>query len=143
MSLTSFMSPSAEPGAVQRADVLAAACPSRAVLQHVTSRWGILILLVLMRGTHRFSELRCKVGGVSEKMLVQSLRALDSDGFVHRQSYADLPLRVEYSLTSLGVEVAMHVEALTDWIEGNLPRIGAKTRRLPTTRGDESPVGLG
>ena len=131
MSLTSFVSQSSERGARRRADVLTAACPSRAVLQHVTSRWGILILLVLMQGTHRFSELRRKVGGVSEKMLAQSLQALDSDGFVLRKAHGEVPPRVEYSLTSLGFELALHVEALTDWIEGNLPRIGAQTQRVP------------
>jgi DNA-binding HxlR family transcriptional regulator len=92
-------------------------------LQHVTSRWGLLVLLVLMKGTLRFGELRQNLGGVSEKMLTQSLRTLENDGFVLRQSYDEISPRVEYSLTSMGVEVALHVEALTDWIEGNLPRI--------------------
>jgi DNA-binding HxlR family transcriptional regulator len=122
MSLPSLSSPPA-PGTGRRGQVLSVNCPSREVLQHVTSRWGILVLLVLLKGTHRFGELRQNVGGVSEKMLTQSLRALENDGFVLRQSYDEVSPRVEYSLTSTGVEVALHVEALTDWIEGNLPRI--------------------
>ena len=61
-------------------------CPSREVLKHVTSRWGVLILVALRQGTHRFSDLRRKMGGVSEKMLAQSLQALEQDGFVNRVS---------------------------------------------------------
>ncbi len=122
MSLPSLSSPAAL-GTGRRGEVLSADCPSRNVLQHVTSRWGLLVLLVLMKGTCRFGELRRNLGGVSEKMLTQSLRALENDGFVLRQSYDGVPPRVEYSLTSTGIEVALHVEALTDWIEGNLPRI--------------------
>ena len=60
----------------QRAEVLAADCPSRAVLAHITSRWGVLVLVVLLDGTHRFSQLRRAIGGVSEKMLAQTLDAL-------------------------------------------------------------------
>ena len=66
----------------QRGALLSAACPSRDVLKHVTSRWGTLLLLVLMGGVHRFSELRRKIGGVSEKMLAQSLKWLEADGLV-------------------------------------------------------------
>ena len=140
MTLPSLSSPAA-PGTGRRGQVLSTACPSREVLQHVTSRWGLLVLLVLMKGTHRFGELRQNVGGVSEKMLTQSLRALENDGFVLRQSYDEVSPRVEYSLTSMGVEVALHVEALTDWIEGNLPRIlrdGADTA-APKRRLQQAP----
>ncbi len=65
-------------------DVNAPACPSRLVLEHVTSRWGVLALAALWERTHRFSELRRRVGGVSEKMLAQTLQTLERDGFVHR-----------------------------------------------------------
>jgi DNA-binding HxlR family transcriptional regulator len=70
------------------------------VLKHVTSRWGVLILVAL-RGPHRFSDLRRKMGGV-EKMLAQSLQALEQDGFIDRVSYPVVPPHVEYSLTPLG-----------------------------------------
>ncbi|RQP22684.1 winged helix-turn-helix transcriptional regulator [Piscinibacter terrae] len=103
--------------------VFATDCPSRAVLQHVTSRWGLLILLLLLKGSRRFSELRHGIDGVSEKMLAQSLRALEADGFVIRTVQEQVPPRVEYGLSAIGVEVALHVEALADWIEANLPRI--------------------
>lgn len=72
---------------------------------------------------HRFSALRRRVGGVSEKMLAQTLTTLEHDGFVERTAYAEVPPRVEYRLTPLGVEVAERVEGLVTWIEENLPRV--------------------
>jgi DNA-binding HxlR family transcriptional regulator len=99
------------------------ACPSRGVLEHVTSRWGVLVLITLREGTHRFSELRRAVAGVSEKMLAHTLRDLEVDGFVRREAFPVIPPRVEYTLTSMGRQVAKHVEALADWIEVNMPRV--------------------
>ncbi len=110
---------------MQRGDLFSEHCPSREVLKHVTSRWGVLILVALLGGTHRFSDLRRKVGGVSEKMLAQTLQWLEADGFVDRRSYPVVPPHVEYSLTPLGREVGEKVEMLADWIEFNLPRIVA------------------
>ncbi len=104
-------------------NLFAEQCPSRDVLKHVTSRWGVLILVALQGGTHRFSDLRRKMGGVSEKMLAQTLQWLEADGFVNRKSYPVVPPHVEYSLTPLGCEVAEKVAGLADWIEGNLPRV--------------------
>ncbi len=111
--------------ALRRGNVLAALCPSRQVLNDVTSRWGVLVLLVLMGGTHRFSELRRRIGGVSEKMLAQTLQALERDGFVARVSFPVVPPHVEYSLTELGTQVGTRVNELVGWIEGNLPAIMA------------------
>ena len=108
-----------------RGNVMAAACPSRQILQHLTSRWGVLILVALREGTHRFSDLRRKMGGVSEKMLSQSLQALEQDGFVNRVSYPVVPPHVEYSLTPMGIEVSEKVAALADWIEVNTPKVMA------------------
>jgi DNA-binding HxlR family transcriptional regulator len=105
------------------ADLQAAHCPSRSVLDHVTSRWGTLILLVLQERTYRFSELRQRVGGVSEKMLAQTLRVLEQDGFVKRQAFAEVPPRVEYELTAMGREIAVHLANLGGWIEANLERV--------------------
>ena len=100
-----------------------AGCPLRIILQHVTSRWGVLVLVALIAGTHRFSDLRRKIGGVSEKMLAQTLQFLEQDGFVIRKSYPVVPPHVEYSLSPMGLEVAGHVEVLADWIEANLQKI--------------------
>ena len=113
---------------VQRGNLLAQACPSREVLKHVTSRWGVLILMVLESGTHRFSELRRKIGGVSERMLAQSLQWLEGDGLVSRIAYDVVPPHVEYSLTPLGREAAEKVRGLADWIEVNLPKIAAASK---------------
>ena len=110
---------------MRRGDLFAEKCPSRDVLKHVTSRWGVLILVALLGGTHRFSDLRRKTAGVSERMLAQTLKWLESDGFVARKAYPVVPPHVEYSLTPLGHQVALKVEALADWIEGNLPQIMA------------------
>ena len=76
-----------------------------------------------MERVHRFSELRREVGGVSEKMLAQTLRSLEADGFVDRVSLPAIPPHVEYSLSPLGRKVAKRVGALTDWIEESLPEI--------------------
>ena len=107
----------------EKGDLFAAPCPSRDVLAHVSSRWGVLILIALRSGTHRFSELRRKIDGVSEKMLSQTLQSLTADGFVLRVSHPVVPPFVEYSLTPMGTEVAERVTGLADWIEINLPRI--------------------
>ena len=106
-----------------RGDLFAEECPSRDVLKHVTSRWGVLLLVALLAGTHRFSELRRKVNGISEKMLAQTLQWLEGDGFVERISYPVVPPHVEYTLTPLGQEIGRKVESLADWIETNLPTI--------------------
>ncbi|ENM2867157.1 winged helix-turn-helix transcriptional regulator [Citrobacter koseri] len=109
-------------------NLFAEQCPSREVLKHVTSRWGVLILVALRDGTHRFSDLRRKMGGVSEKMLAQSLQALEQDGFIHRVSYPVVPPHVEYSLTTLGEQVSEKVAVLADWIELNLPQVLAQRK---------------
>ena len=106
-----------------RGDLFAEKCPSRDVLKHVTSRWGVLLLVALLAGTHRFSDLRRKVNGISEKMLAQTLQWLEGDGFVQRISYPVVPPHVEYTLTPLGQEIGKKVESLADWIETNLPAI--------------------
>ena len=110
---------------MRRGDLFAEKCPSRDVLKHVTSRWGVLVLVALLGGTHRFSDLRRKTAGVSERMLAQTLKWLEGDGLVVRKAYPVVPPHVEYSLTPLGREVALKVEALADWIEVNLPQIMA------------------
>jgi DNA-binding HxlR family transcriptional regulator len=101
-------------------DVNAAACPSRGVLEHITSRWGVLILAALLDGTYRFSELRRAVGGVSEKMLAQTLQTLERDGFVRREAHSVIPPRVYYSLTALGEQAARQVWSLARWSEAHV-----------------------
>ncbi|WP_327684036.1 winged helix-turn-helix transcriptional regulator [Kitasatospora sp. NBC_00458] len=97
-------------------------CPSRGVLEHVTSRWGVLVLGALDERGYRFSELRRRITGVSEKMLAQTLQTLERDGFVLREAHPVIPPRVDYSLTPLGREAARLVSTLAHWSEA---RVGA------------------
>lgn len=110
----------------QRGNLLAPDCPSRPVLQHLTSRWGALVMIALAIGPHRFAALRRRIGGVSERMLAQTLQDLQTDGFVLRTAHPVMPPHVEYELTPLGREAADHVVALSGWIEAALPRILAE-----------------
>ena len=108
---------------IGRGDLMATACPSREVLRHVTSQWGVLVLIALENGTHRFSALRRRIGGVSERMLAQTLQWLEGDGLVDRVAYKVVPPHVEYSLTPLGLQAAEKVRALADWIETSMPAV--------------------
>ena len=97
--------------------VFPAQCPSRTVLDHVTSKWGVLILVALAEGAPlRWSELRHRAQGVSEKMLAQTLRTLHQDGFLHRDARPEVPPHVEYSLTPRGEELAALLVPLMSWI---------------------------
>lgn len=101
-------------------DVLNPRCPSRQLLSHVTSRWGVLVLIALQDGTHRFSSLRRRIGGVSERMLAQTLRVLEEDGFIRRTAHPVVPPHVDYDLTAAGHQVADRVRALADCIEDSI-----------------------
>lgn len=107
----------------ERGNLMAPDCPSRPVLQHLTSRWGALVMIALAIGPHRFAQLRRRVGGISERMLAQTLDELEGDGFVLRTAHPVVPPHVDYELTALGREAADHVLGLTRWIEDALPRI--------------------
>jgi DNA-binding HxlR family transcriptional regulator len=98
-------------------------CPGRDVLDHVVSKWGMLIMLALAERTYRYAELRRRVGGVSERMLALTLRTLEGDGFVARRDYGEVPPRVEYSLTPLGMGLAEHLDTLGRWIATNTPKV--------------------
>ncbi|MFF9392626.1 winged helix-turn-helix transcriptional regulator [Streptomyces griseoluteus] len=108
-------------------------CPQRLVLEHVTSRWGTLVLIELLDRSYRFGELRRAVGRwggreVSEKMLTQTLQTLERDGLVDRDAKPVIPPRVDYSLTDLGREAAEQVRALAVWTENRLEQV-EKARR--------------
>lgn len=100
-----------------------AMCPYRLVLEHVTSRWGVLVLIVLLERPYRFSELRRAIGRVSEKMLTQTLQTLERDGLVHRDAKPVIPPRVDYSLTDLGREAADQVKTLASWTEERMDAV--------------------
>jgi len=104
--------------------VFPADCPSRTVLEHVSSKWGALVLLVLSEGEPvRWSELRRRADGVSEKMLAQTLRILAADGLVHREARPVVPPYVEYSLTERGRQLAELFVPLMAWIADNAEEI--------------------
>jgi DNA-binding HxlR family transcriptional regulator len=136
---------------LERGDVFSVGCPSREVMRHVTSSWGVLALIALQAGTHRFSDLRRKISGVSERMLAQTLTALAHEGLVERNALPVVPPHVEYTLTPLGRQAARRVATLANWIEDNLGPIlaarGASERaqrqaaaRLPASA---TPLGRG
>lgn len=106
-----------------RGNVFAEDCPSRDILAHVTGRWGGLILHALRGGTKRFSELRREIGGVTEKMLAETLRNLERDGLLTRTVHPVIPPHVDYTLTPMGVECAKRVASLQSWIEEHVKQI--------------------
>jgi DNA-binding HxlR family transcriptional regulator len=116
-------------------NVFAKACPSRGTLEHVTGRWGGLTLGALYEGSLRFNELRRRVDGVSEKMLSQTLHALERDGLVHREAQPTNPPRVDYELTPLGREVAERLLALIHFVEGRMDDVLSARARYDETRG--------
>jgi DNA-binding HxlR family transcriptional regulator len=103
--------------------VFPAGCPSRTVLDHITSKWGVLILLSLSEGEQRWSELRRRADGISEKMLAQTLKTLEKDGLVRRDAQPVIPPRVDYSLTDRGQELTGHLIPLVTWAYENAEAI--------------------
>ena len=103
-----------------RGDVFDSNCPSRAVLDHVTSKWAVLVLVALRPEPLRFSALRRRIGGVSEKMLAQTLRTLGSDGFAARELAPTTPPQVTYSLTALGLELTEHLLGLLEFLNARI-----------------------
>ena len=119
------------------ADVFARACASRGILEHLTGRWGSLALAALAEGPFRFNALRRKVDGVSEKMLAQTLQALERDGFVLRDARPTIPPRVEYSLTPAGQAAAAKLLDLIDFVEGQVAEVAAARARYDEARARE------
>ncbi|MFD8985459.1 winged helix-turn-helix transcriptional regulator [Streptomyces sp. NPDC059564] len=116
-------------------DVFARACPSRETLEHVTGRWGSLTVGALRDGPCRFNELRRRVDGVSEKMLSQTLHALERDGIVHREAQPTNPPRVDYELTPLGREVAERLIGLIHFLEGSMDDVLTARMSYDAARG--------
>jgi DNA-binding HxlR family transcriptional regulator len=95
-------------------------CPTRLVLDRIADKWTVLIVVALDGNTMRFGELRREIGGVSQKMLTQTLRGLERDGLVARMVYASVPPKVEYSLTELGRTLVHIFESIRSWAENNI-----------------------
>jgi DNA-binding HxlR family transcriptional regulator len=108
---------------VRKGDVLNPNCPSRQVLERIGEKWSTLVIRVLHEGTLRYSDLQRRIGGVSQKMLTQTLRSLERDGLVERRVYPVVPPRVEYSLTPLGRTLVEPLDAICRWAERHLPEM--------------------
>ena len=106
-----------------KCDVLNEACPSRAVLDRIADKWTALIIHALSDGTLRYGELQRRVGGITQKMLTQTLRSLENDGLIERRVYPVVPPMVEYSLTSLGRSLEEPLSAICKWAERHLPKM--------------------
>ena len=111
-------------------DVISAGCPSRIVLEHVTSKWGLLLLIILSEGEQRWSTLRRRADGISEKMLAQTLKMLERDGLVLRHAQATIPPRVDYSLTPRGYELSALLVPLAEWTVQNATDIVDSQRQF-------------
>jgi DNA-binding HxlR family transcriptional regulator len=106
-------------------DVFNRNCDSRQVLTLLADRWTMLVIYALSRGVRRHGELKRMIGGISQKMLTQTLRSLEHDGIVRRRVYAVVPPRVEYALTPLGQTLLTPLKAICRWAERHLPQVRA------------------
>ena len=110
-------------------NVYDAACPTRHVLDLVADKWATLILGLLADRTLRFAELQRQIGGISQKMLTQTLRDLERDGLVERTVYAQVPPRVEYTLTALGQTLREPIAAIIRWSEEHIEAVTTAQQR--------------
>lgn len=95
------------------------ACPVETTLLLIGNKWQVLILRdLLMKGTLRFKELQRSIGSISQKVLTSNLRTMEESGLIHREVYAEVPPRVEYSLTPLGLSLKPVLDAMQAWGEG-------------------------
>ena len=107
-------------------------CPIRGVLDCIGDRWSVLALAALSRGTLRFTEVKRVIGDVSQRVLAQTLRKLERDGYVSRQVYPTVPPKVEYTLTPLGRSLVAKVKILVKWAKKNGDQvIAARTAYVP------------
>ena len=105
--------------------VLEPQCPSRLVLDRIADKWTALVIQILASGTMRYAELQRAIGGISQKMLTQTLRSLERDGLVQRTVHPVVPPKVEYSLTRLGRTLIEPLHALCRWSEKHLAELQA------------------
>jgi len=113
-------------------DVMSEICPSRRVLALIADKWTMLILPALQEGPRRNSELMRAVGGVSQKMLTQTLRELERNGLIERHDYGEVPPRVDYQLTALGRSLTGPIWALDRWAEQHFKEVEAARAAFDT-----------
>ena len=114
-------------------NVYASDCPTRRILDRIADKWTVLIIGLLEDGPKRFSQLQRGIGGISQKMLAQTLRSLERDGLVLRTVYPQVPPRVEYELTPLGQTLIEPIATIRNWAESHI-----KTVTLAQTQYDAS-----
>jgi DNA-binding HxlR family transcriptional regulator len=114
---------------MKKNDVLNPRCPSRLVLDRIADKWTALIIQVLASGTRRYAGLQREIGGISQKMLTQTLRSLERDGLVQRKVYPEVPPKVEYALSKLGRTLIEPLQAICRWSEKHLSELEANRAR--------------
>ncbi|HEV3153396.1 MAG TPA: helix-turn-helix domain-containing protein [Candidatus Baltobacteraceae bacterium] len=115
-------------------DPYAENCPTRALLDRIADKWTTLVIGMLdKKQPRRFSELRRAIGGISQKMLTQTLRDMERDGLVARNVYAEIPPRVEYALTTLGLTLREPLNALAEWSQRHMEEVREAQARFDTT----------
>jgi DNA-binding HxlR family transcriptional regulator len=121
----------------QHPNVFDSRCGSQQVLDLIANRWTTLVIYALASGTQRYSQLQRKIGGVSQKMLTQTLRGLERDGLVARRVYPVVPPKVEYSLTPLGRTLTGPLRVICEWAEEHLPEL-ERIRAVTTAKTGQS-----
>ena len=117
------------------AEVYQGNCPTREILNRIADKWTTLLIGLLAQSeSRRFNELRRAIGGISQKMLTQTLRDMERDGLVRRKIYAEIPPRVEYSLTPLGKTLCEPLDALRKWAQDHLEEVRAAQGAFDKTR---------
>jgi DNA-binding HxlR family transcriptional regulator len=119
-------------------NVLSSQCPTRMVLDLIADKWTTLVIYLLSSGTRRYGELQREIGGISQKMLTQTLRKLESDGLVTRTVYAEVPPRTEYALTELGITLKDPLGSLCQWAVAHFSEV-EKARTASARRRAKAP----
>ncbi|RJF43885.1 transcriptional regulator [Actinomyces sp. 2119] len=120
---TSYVTEDRRAGPLIDYDVMSPRCPSRTVLRHVVNRWSPLVIMALHDGPLRFSDLRCRVGGVTPKVLTQTLRSMERDGLLERTETSGVPPRVDYGLTPLGATLRGPMTTLRTWAQDHADQV--------------------
>jgi DNA-binding HxlR family transcriptional regulator len=107
-----------------------ALCPIKDVLHTVSDKWSMLVMMVLgTRETMRFTELKTSINGISQKMLTATLRDLESYGLISRKVYAEIPPKVEYTITSIGTAFLQHFVVMLDWACGSMKELKRQRKK--------------
>jgi DNA-binding HxlR family transcriptional regulator len=117
---------------VSAAEVTQEACPLREVLDRVSGKWSVQILVAVVHGPIRFTALERSIEGISRRMLTLTLRNLERDGLVERTVYPTVPPRVEYTATAMATELHAHLVGLTDWAQRHRSDIAAARHAYDT-----------